>query len=145
MLKSMRISDPLVVRRSAIVDIPWRIDEVIILQSGTYDLEFIEAHAPITRPDRLLAARSTVSPNRRFQARPYINAGATGAPIRANPTKCGPFRWTHVVRTPQGLAFGTIYRQHGDDLTDAEVNELRSNPHIELRETDESRGTAGHV
>lgn len=33
----------------------------------------------------------------------------------------GPYRWCHVVRTEKGLALGNIYRQIGDDLTEAEV------------------------
>ena len=33
----------------------------------------------------------------------------------------GPYRWCHVVRTEKGLALGNFYRQHGDDLTEAEV------------------------
>lgn len=103
---------------------------LILPQSGSYDLEFVTTYR-ITRPDRLLAAHSTVPARRRFQARPLID-------------RHNPYRWAYIIRTLNGLAFGQIYRQHGDDLTYAEVNELRSNPHVEIREV-ESRGTAGHV
>lgn len=85
----------------------------------------------ITRPDRLLTARSSVPKTRQFQARPHLALNF--------------FRWAYVVCTSSGLAFGTIYCQHGDDLTDGEINELRSNPHIELREVASRDGTAGHV
>ena len=37
----------------------------------------------------------------------------------------GPYMWFFVVRTKQGLALGSIYRQQGDDLTDAEVSEAK--------------------
>lgn len=94
---------------------------LILPQSGSYDLEFVTTYR-ITRPDRLLAARSTVPARRRFQARPLIE------------DRHNPYRWAYIIRTLNGLAFGQIYRQHGDALTDAEVNELRSNPHIEQRE-----------
>lgn len=36
----------------------------------------------------------------------------------------GPYRWAHVVKTPKGLALGSIYRQLGDDLTDEELKQL---------------------
>tara|TARA_R110001606_G_scaffold47570_1_gene121226 strand:+ start:54218 stop:54421 length:204 start_codon:yes stop_codon:yes gene_type:complete len=39
---------------------------------------------------------------------------------------CGPYRWAHVVKTPEGFAQGSIYRQVGDDLDDSEAQALRS-------------------
>ena len=36
----------------------------------------------------------------------------------------GPYRWAHVVKTPQGFAQGTIYRQSGDDLEEAETRKF---------------------
>ena len=38
----------------------------------------------------------------------------------------GPYRWAHVVKTPQGFAQGTIYHQSGDEFDEAEARELRA-------------------
>lgn len=37
----------------------------------------------------------------------------------------GPYRWAHVVKTPKGLALGTIYQQLGDDLSAHDAEQLR--------------------
>ena len=49
----------------------------------------------------------------RFQARPREDGR-------------GPYRWAHVMKTPQGFAQGTIYHQFGDDLSEADARELRA-------------------
>jgi|TARA_B100000749_G_scaffold144317_1_gene110747 hypothetical protein len=49
----------------------------------------------------------------RFQARPREDGR-------------GPYRWAHVVKTPQGFAQGTIYHQSGDEFDEAEARELRA-------------------
>jgi len=54
-----------------------------------------------------------VSAMARFQARPREDGR-------------GPYRWAHVVKTPQGFAQGTIYRQSGDQLDEADARELRA-------------------
>ena len=38
----------------------------------------------------------------------------------------GPYRWAHVVKTPRGLALGTIYCKLGDDLTQDDTRTLRA-------------------
>ena len=39
----------------------------------------------------------------------------------------GPYRWSHVVKNPNGGALrqGNIYRQMGDDLSPQDVTKLR--------------------
>ena len=49
----------------------------------------------------------------RFQARPREDG-------------LGPYRWAHVVKTPQGFAQGTIYHQSCNALSEADVRELRA-------------------
>lgn len=59
----------------------------------------------------------------RFQARPREDGR-------------GPYRWSHVVKTPKGFAQGTIYHQSGDEFDEAEARELRAHcdrEGIELR------------
>lgn len=46
--------------------------------------------------------------------------------IRKRDDGRGPYRWEHVVRTPSGLARGSIYRRTGDELTDAEAKALQA-------------------
>jgi hypothetical protein len=45
--------------------------------------------------------------------------------IRRRADQGGSYRWQHVIRTPEGLAFGSIYTKLGDDLTTDEALELR--------------------
>lgn len=46
--------------------------------------------------------------------------------IRKRDDGLGPYRWEHVVRTQDGLARGNIYRQRGDELTEAEAETLQT-------------------
>lgn len=45
--------------------------------------------------------------------------------IRRQADQGGSYVWQHVVRQPEGLALGNMYRRQGDDLTTAEALELR--------------------
>lgn len=38
----------------------------------------------------------------------------------------GPYRWSHVVKTPEGFACGNIYHQVGTDLSTEDICELRN-------------------
>ena len=45
--------------------------------------------------------------------------------IRRRADTGGAYCWRHVVRTPEGLALGSIYCKQGEDLTTEEALELR--------------------
>ena len=45
--------------------------------------------------------------------------------IRRKEDGRGPYRWMHVIRTPDGLALGNIYCKQGNDLTTDEALDLR--------------------
>jgi len=49
----------------------------------------------------------------------------TDCPTNRRADAGGPYIWQHVIQLPEGLAFASIYRKQGDDLTTEEALELR--------------------